>query len=780
MGSRTYTAAVPVASRAVAGKLPAESTSFVGRRRLLAEVKAAFANTRLLTLVGPGGVGKTRLALRAAADLRRTVRDGAWFIDLAGLDDPHLVAKAVITSLGLADKSGRWPTSLLVAHLASREALVVLDNCEHLLDAIAVLADVILKEAAGVRLLATSRQALGISGERVLQVPPLTLPGEAGSEPAPGSAHSEAVALLAARAADAGVRLEDTDATWQLVFDLCRRLDGMPLALELAAVRLRTIGLEELIDRLRDRFAVLTGGSRAALPRQQTLMATIDWSHDLLSGPEAAVLRRLAVFPSDFGLDAAESVATGTGIGPALVLELLSSLIEKSFVARLGAAASARYRLHETMREYALLKLRDADEEAAAIKAFVRFYSGLCRAAEEAAQSVHIVEWLKRMDGEADNVRAALAHCLNGPDHAAGMSMVASLLWYWTARATSEGAYWLDLFLERPGGGASALARALFARGFVAMAQGDAATAQPVLIEAEARARAMRDLPLLARILTVSTSIRIMGGDLDGARSQLRDAKAIADGLDDSGADAAVALTEGFIALGDTDPEAAGRVYSEWAQRIRDRGDLQSLSYLLASYGFSLLQSAQPDRARPLFEEALGIERRLENRDNILYLLDGLACQAALAGRLQRAARLLGAAENLQAETGVRLMPHMEPLLRQAREAIAASLGAPTLESETQAGRRMAREEAIAYGLEEKRAARHPASPARTGTMPLSKREREVAGLVSEGLSNKEIASRLFLSERTVETHVSNVLNHLGINSRVEIASWVAQEVRPA
>jgi predicted ATPase/DNA-binding CsgD family transcriptional regulator len=765
---------VPSAKRAATGKLPAESTSFVGRRRLLAEVKAALTGTRLLTLVGPGGVGKTRLALRAAADLRRTVSDGAWFIDLAGLEDPHLVPKAVITSLGLVDKSGQWPTSLLVGYLASRETLLVLDNCEHLLDAIAVLADVVLKEAAGARLLATSRQPLGISGERVLQVPPLTLP-EDGS----ASAQSEAVALLLARSADAGVQLEDTGATRELIFDLCRRLDGMPLALELAAVRLRTIGLEELIERLTDRFALLTGGSRAALPRQQTLMATIDWSHDLLSGQEKAVLRRLAVFPSDFGLDAAEAVAAGTTIDQPSVLDLLSSLIEKSFVVRMPATAVARYRLHETMRGYGLLKLRQANEEASTVNAFVRFYSAMSSAAEAAAQSVHIVEWLKRMDGEADNVRAALRHCLNGPDHAVGMSMVGSLLWYWTARATSEGAYWLDLYLERREADPSALARALYARGFMAMTQGNAAAAQPVLDEAEVKAGAAGDLPLVARILAVSAGVRVIGGNVEGAQSQLRDARTLAIGLDDPGADAMLALTEGFIALLDTDHETVARVYSEWAPRARDRGDIQTLSYLVSSYGFALLQGGQPDKAQLLFEESLGIERRLENRDMIVYQLDALACQAAMVGRPQRAARLLGAAESLQDETGIRLMRHMEPLLSQARKTISDSLGAPALESEMQAGRRMSRDEAIAYALEEKKPSRLAGTPKRTNTMPLSKREVEIAELVAQGLSNKEIASRVFLSERTIETHVSNILDKLGVNSRVEISTWVAHELTP-
>jgi hypothetical protein len=272
---------------------------------------------------------------------------------------------------------------------------------------------------------------LGISGERVVQVPSLTLVDGTDGEAAQGSAHSEAVALLIERAGNAGVQLEVNDANRQLVTDLCRRLDGMPLALELAAVRLRTIGLDQLVERLGDRFAVLTGGSRAALPRQQTLKATIDWSHDLLTAPEAAVLRRLAVFPSDFGLDAAEAVASGEDVPQASVLELLAGLVEKSFVARLGPAASARYRFHETMREYALLKLRAADEEAATVKAFVVLYSSICQAARRAAHSPQTVEWLKRLDEEAPTYERS--------SHIASMARTTGPGCPWSARWAGTG-----------------------------------------------------------------------------------------------------------------------------------------------------------------------------------------------------------------------------------------------------------------------------------------------------------------------------------------------------
>jgi DNA-binding CsgD family transcriptional regulator len=514
------------------------------------------------------------------------------------------------------------------------------------------------------------------------------------------------------------------------------------------------------------------------LPRQQTLKATIDWSHDLLSASEAAVLRRLAVFPSDFGLDAAEAVASGEDVPRSSVLELLAGLVEKSFVARLGPAASARYRLHESMREYALLKLRAADEEAATVKAFVMLYSSICQAARRAAHSPQIVEWLKRLDEEAPNLRAVLGHCLNGPDHPTGLYMVGSLGWYWAPRATSEGIYWLDLFLSDRQADVPALAYALFARGVVAVVQGDWGAATQALADAEAKAREVGDLPLLARALAVSARVRAVSGDFEGARAQAGEAAAVAVGLDDPGAGAAVTATQGFIAQVDLDLVTARRVYCESLPRARARGDLNSLIYVLGYYGFTVLGSGQIDEVRPVFEEALGLARLLENRDAILYLLYGLACHDAMVGQLQRAARLLSAAEHLQAETAVRLIPQMEPLLSRARQTIVSSLGARALESEAEVGRLMPRAEAIAHALGEKVPRPSPPS-AMTATTPLSKRELEVARLVAAGLSNKEIGSRLFLSERTVETHVSKILNRLGIGSRVEIASWVAQEPRP-
>jgi predicted ATPase len=359
------------------GNLPAEASSFVGRRRELAEVRTKLTAARLISLVGPGGVGKTRLALRAATGLGRGFRDGAWLVELADVRDPALVGNAALTALNLHDRGGTEPVALLHSYLRDKELLLLVDNCEHMLDAAAGIVTDVLKAAPGVRVIATTREPLSAPGEHVVPVPPLELPAPlaaAAPHAAPHPAdphpadllaelrHNEAIALFVARAAAASGSFELTAANQAQVAELCRRLDGLPLAIELAAVRARVLTVEQILDRLTDRFGLLTGGSRAALPRHQTLRTTIDWSHDLLSDGERAVLRRCCAFAGMFTLADAEAVCASAD-GPAKqVLDLLSSLVDKSLVVKEEAAGVACFRLHETMREFAALKLAEAGE----------------------------------------------------------------------------------------------------------------------------------------------------------------------------------------------------------------------------------------------------------------------------------------------------------------------------------------------------------------------------------------------------------------------------------
>ena len=356
------------------GNLPAETTSFVGRRRELAELRSALAKARLVSLVGPGGVGKTRLALRAATDLGRGFADGAWWVDLAEIRDPDLVSGAVVAALDLRDQASAAPLQILSSYLRDRELLLLIDNCEHLLDASAALVADILRAAPNVRVIATSREPLQLPGERVVPVPPLELPAAGDEQPISRLLQNEAVMLFTERAVSTSGSFELTASNRSAVVALCRRLDGLPLAIELAAVRMRVLTVEQILERLTDRFALLTGGGRAALPRQQTLRTTIDWSHDLLTVPEQQLLRRLCVFAGRFTVDDVEPVlAIDRGSG-APALDVLAALVDKSLVMREDAFGVACYRLHETMREYASLKLQEAGEVEWLDDVFVEYY----------------------------------------------------------------------------------------------------------------------------------------------------------------------------------------------------------------------------------------------------------------------------------------------------------------------------------------------------------------------------------------------------------------------
>ncbi|MBV9382096.1 MAG: LuxR family transcriptional regulator, partial [Streptosporangiaceae bacterium] len=397
------------------GSLPAEVTSFVGRRQELTEARKKLAAARLVSLVGPGGVGKTRLAVRIATDLGRGWPGGAWMVDLAELQDPALVGNAVMAALDLRHQAATDPLALLRSYLRDKELLLVLDNCEHLLEAAARLVSEVIRAAPGVRVIATSREPLSVAGEYVLPVPPLELPSPDGAEPLARLRQNEAVMLFVERAAAASGRFELTASNQAAVAGLCRRLDGLPLAIELAAVRTRVLGPEQIRERLSDRFGLLTGGSRAALPRHQTLRTTIEWSYDLLTPAERTLLTRLCVFAGRFTLDDVEPVCCSGDVPAADALDMLSSLIDKSLVIKEDAAGGACYRLHETMREYARLKLHEAGEESAVEQRCADYY--LARCMHFAVEGRYrLLEWLAWTELEIDNVRGVLRRCLDRED----------------------------------------------------------------------------------------------------------------------------------------------------------------------------------------------------------------------------------------------------------------------------------------------------------------------------------------------------------------------------
>jgi predicted ATPase/DNA-binding CsgD family transcriptional regulator len=755
------------------GNLPAEATSFIGRRRELAELRRKLTAARLVSLVGPGGVGKTRLAIRIAADLGRGFPGGAWLVELAEVRDPALVANAVTAALDLRDQTATEPRALLLSYLRDRELLLVVDNCEHLLGAAARLVTEVIRAAPGVRVVTTSREPLSVPGEHVVPVPPLELPPAHAAEPLAQLRQNEAVVLFTERAAAASGKFELTAANRAAVADLCRRLDGLPLAIELAAVRTRVLAVEQILDRLSDRFGLLTGGGPAALPRHQTLRTTIDWSHELLAAGERALLRRCCVFAGRFTLEDVESVCTCDGEVPAAqALDLLSSLVDRSLVMKEEARGLACYRLHETMREYAGLKLREAGEEDVVELRCADYYRSRCqRSAAEARYG--LLAWLAWMDLEIDNVRSVLRRCLVQADGPRGIDLATALGWYWITRATTEGARWLDELLASGGGGPAARARASFMRGFLAVLQADPAAARPALGRAVAAAREAGPPGLLSESLSMASIAEHMAGDPAAARRLLDEARVTTAGLADLPARLAFLQARALDGFFRGDFDAVRSASSEGARLSREAGDLYVLEVMLVNLGAAAFIAGDLEASKPLYAEALRIARRLDDRVSQSYLLDALGCHAASSGQASLAAQLLGAAETMRTEAGARVMAFLAPLLARAEESAVAALGAARFEAGFEAGRRLGRDAASGLALGESVRAAGAASD-RAAAGPLGKREADVARLVSEGLSNKQIGARLFISERTVDSHVRSILNKLGFSSRAQIAAWVA------
>jgi len=739
------------------GNLPVEATSFVGRRRELADLRKKLGAARVVSLVGPGGVGKTRLAIRAAGDLGRGFKDGAWLVELAEVQDPALVGNAVMAALDLRDQAATAPQDLILAFLHDRELLLVLDNCEHLLQAVANLATEAVTHAAGVRILATSREPLAIVAEHVVPVPPLALPAAGSQEP------SEAVTLFVERAEAASGTFALTAANQPAVADLCRRLDGLPLALELAAVRTRVLTVEEILERLSDRFGLLTGGGRAALPRHQTLETAIDWSHDLLSQDERALFRRLCVFAGRFTMLDAEVVCGGT-------LEVMSSLVDKSLVIKEDARGVACYRLHETMREYARNKLEQAGESATTMERCVDYYVKTRQLAAPQAR-FHLIEWLAEVELEIDNIRVVLRRCLAEGDSVRGIDLATSLAWYWITRATTEGVRWLDELVASGPGNPETLAWTYFIRGFLAVLQGDWAAARPALVKAVAAAKAAGQPIQLVNSLAMASIAEVLAGEREAAKTFLSEAELMVADIDDIPTRVSILQARCLHGIFEGNVDGVKEDAREGERLSREVGDLYAQHMMLLNLGGAALFEGDLATSKPLHERALRIAYQVDDRIGQFYLISALGYHAAIAGRARVAAQLLGASDTIRVGAGASVMTVLAPYVEMAEETATKSLGPSKYRTEFEKGRRLGRDGAVRLALGEPVTA--AAQPDRRDGA-LAKREDDVARLVAEGMSNKQIAARLFISERTVDSHVRSILNKLGFNSRAQIAAWMA------
>jgi predicted ATPase/DNA-binding CsgD family transcriptional regulator len=747
------------------GRLPLETTSFVGRGRELSEVEGLLGRTRLLTLVGVGGSGKTRLALRLAG--RRAEEGDVWWVDLASLPGRDLVPRKVASTLGVSESQGRQTSELLVDYLGSQEALLILDNCEHVVEACASLADVLLHACPGVRILATSREPLGVDGEVSWPVPPLSLP-DAGRVQAPKELlRCEAVGLFVERvgAVEPGFALTEDNAP--AVADLCARLDGMPLAIELAASRVRMLSVGQILDRLDDRFRLLRG-NRTAVPRHRTLGATIDWSHELLSEQEKILFRKLSVFAGGWTLEAAEEICSGDGLGEYEVLELLSSLVDKSLVVVVRGDEESRYRMLETVRQYASDKLIESGESGTLRAGHARFFLDLAEEAETELAGPEQPAWLERLEVEHDNLRAALEWLAEEKEIERGLRLAASLLRFWWFRGhLIEGRAHLESLLGLSGTPVrdEVRAKALHALAVLIYRQADDAAGDWSV----ARFRLDESLEIY-RGLGNETRVAAVLQDLGRVCAELGEWNAAREFLDESmkivrrlGNEPGIALS--LFILGRMywlkEEYATSRALIEEGFGIfRELGDKFWIDASLVYLGYIDCEEGRFDAARARFVQMNEVVPLRRFPWGATYTLEGFARLAAAEGEAERALRLGGATAALRRTYGVSIGPSSETLFRRSLQPAWHALAEDEGRSLWAEGRQMTLEQALSLVLGEQM------GPDRSTGGLLSDRENEVLSLVARGLSDAEVAEKLYVSPRTVGGHLRGVYRKLGVKSR--------------
>ncbi|MGW4489882.1 LuxR C-terminal-related transcriptional regulator [Amycolatopsis sp. NPDC004368] len=762
------------------GTLPAELTSFIGRRRELVEIRRLLSAGRLVTLTGAGGVGKTRLAARVADQVAHTFPDGVRLLELGDLHDSALLAQTVGAAFGIRD-ADEDPPGRLVEYLRDKTSLLVFDNCEHLAEACARLARDLLARAPDLRILATSRHVLGIEGERVYSVTPLAVPETHDLADAHGL---DAVTLFTERATAVSPGFSLDSGNWPAVVEVCRRLDGLPLAIELAAVWLRTLAIDELLDRLDDTFQLLSPNP-VAPARHKSLMGTIDWSYLLCTPRERTLWSRIAVFAGGFHLAAAEEVCSGEGIETGDVLGLVAALVDKSIVQTAADRAPTRFRLLQTIREYGRQKLAESGGEAALRDRHSEYFHRLAeRAQHDWDTGADQVEVHASMLRDHANLRTALDHDLSTPGrYAAGLELVVTLHFFWLqCGRLTEGRLWLARALGVNTEPSRDRARALWISAYAACLMGEPRAALPLIREAEEWGRRTGDQVVLGYTDMLTAARHFLEGDFANATALFHEANARFATI--PGYTSIKVLSLGTVAQSEAwggDPTTAVTVANEGLAACDSTGELRALTHLLYSRSLAQWMLGDHDAAETGLLRGIRTARLFNDVLNAALCVELLSWVAAATGRTELAAERLGVANQVWPLVGGKAMLGLRRTLDQhaaCERAVRETLGDARYRTAFKRGAEASTdfEAAIAHLLGENVAPPTPvASPRDTSEPELTSRELEVAELVAEGLTNKEIAQRLVISRRTVESHVDHILGKLGFSSRSRIPAWLVQ-----
>ncbi|MER7395217.1 LuxR C-terminal-related transcriptional regulator [Streptomyces sp. NPDC000151] len=746
-----------------------EPTGFVGRAAELAAVGQAVALARVITLTGPGGVGKTRIALRAAQQLSVDFPDGVTVAELSGLRDAEFLPHTVASATGLPEIVAQSAMDQLIEYFADKRALLVLDTCEHLVDAVAMFADILVHSSARLVLLLTSRQPVALAGEYVLPVGPLPEP-----DPEATESTSDVVALFAARARAACPSFVVSDDNRAEVVALCRRVDCMPLAIELAAVRLRTLSLEQILRRLDDRFQLLTG-VRSAQARHQTLRATIEWSHDLCSPHEQELWARLSVFAGGFTLAAVEEVCFGDELDGADVIDVLLALVDKSVVQRADGVEEDRYRMLDTLREYGAERLQRSGRTDDYARRHLDFFLRMATRAGQEWLGDDQVRWGERLAADLDNFRAAMDCAVARPGDEAALRLVNGLwgLWLGKSRLT-EARRWTDKALAAEQEVTAEYGKALWHGCMYGLLQADTA-ARELVGRCRAVAEQLDDDFLRARTALMEAFDTALWGDTDEALAlyeQAREQLAAADDLFLLAAGrpdtAAIHATRGDHARALQEVEQGLRALEHIPQERWVR------NYLLIMQVLCLWAAGEPDRSRELGQSVLPSIVEQGETMELAAVMEYLSWVACTKGEHALGTVLLGGAGALWRKVGTLLWSQrgLTRLHNDIERTLMLSLGAERFTEMYAQGARLSVEELVDVASGRSRGPKGAEDGSPLG--PLTARERQVARLIAEGLANRQIAERLVISKRTADAHVEHILSKLGFSSRNQVAAMVA------